>query len=276
MNFSAPVPAAAPAADDTTLIARYLAGDDHAFAPLLARHQSRVFTTLVLIVHDRALAEDLTQDTFIKAIKMLREGRYHDEGRFGAWVSRVAHNLAIDALRRLKLKGTISLDAPLGHGAPTDRPGHTLPTRVAFTADSTAPSPETLLIQAETRDHLRRLIEELPILQRQVLLMRHYGGMSFPEIAEATGVCVSTALARMRYALIKLRQRMLPPTATATGASLLLLTLLGANATTSTTAAPRGRGIRPDFFTYFIPEPDSDDPTFYSGNADPVRLQRPA
>ena len=276
MNFSASAPAASSAADDATLLARYLTGDDHAFAPLLARHQSRVFTRLVLIVHDRALAEDLTQDTFIKVIKMLRDGRYQDEGKFGAWVCRIAHNLAIDTTRRLKRTATVSLDAPIG-AAPTDRPNYALPTRAAFTTDTTAPSPETLTIQTEGRDHLRRLIEELPVAQRQVLLMRHYGDMTFQEIADATGVSVNTALGRMRYALVNLRRRMLPTASvSATGASLLMLTLLATGGATGTTISRTSRNIRSELFTYFSPEPDSDDPNFYPRDAHPVRIQRPA
>lgn len=267
MPFTAPAPASA-AADDTTLVARYVAGDDHAFAPLLARHQGRVFTTLVLIVRDRALAEDLTQDTFIKAVKMLREGRYEDAGKFGAWVCRIAHNLGIDATRRAKRSLVVaSLDTPL-HPT-TDRPGVVLPTRLMFLADTTAVSAEDALIRTESHDHLRRLIQDLPVAQRQVLLMRHYGEMTFQDIADATGVSVNTALGRMRYALLNLRRRM-HRTATG-GTSLLLLTLLAA--TTTTTAPPRAAGAADSTcFTFTIPPFDSDDSTLYPGNAAPLRV----
>lgn len=264
MNFSAFAPAAS-AADDATLVARYIAGDDRAFALLLARHQSRVYTTLVLIVRDEALAEDLTQDTFIKAVKMLRDGRYTDEGKFGGWVCRIAHNLGIDATRRLKRKATVSLDAPVcADVAATEQPG-----RLLFTADSTAPSPEADIIRAESHAHLRRLIEDLPTAQRQVLLMRHYGEMSFQEIADATGVSVNTALGRMRYALLNLRRRMLP-TAQA-GASLLLAAALLAAGGLPVTA----RLTRTEIFSYSSSsESDSDDPTLHTRIAHPVRVQR--
>ncbi len=271
MNFSAPAPAAASSADDATLVARYLAGDDHAFASLLGRHQGRVFTTLVLIVRDHALAEDLTQDTFIKAVKMLRDGRYKDEGKFGPWVYRIAHNLGIDATRRAKRKVTISLDAPLGYGSHTDRSGATVPGLAAFVADSTAPSPEMVTIRNENHDALRRLIEDLPVAQRQVLLMRHYGDMTFREIADATGVSVNTALGRMRYALINLRRRMLP-TASATGASVLMALLLAAGGLPTNVRLTR----TVPFLYSTSTETDPDDPNFYPGNADPLRLQRPA
>jgi RNA polymerase sigma factor (sigma-70 family) len=251
---------AAAAADDATLVSRYLAGDDHAFASLLARHQSRVFTTLVLIVRDQALAEDLTQDTFVKVVKMLREGRYQHEGKFGAWVCRIAHNLGIDATRRQKRQAMVSLDAPLA----TDRPTASLPGRGALLPDAAAPSPEATAIRQENHDHLRRLIEDLPAAQRE---------MTFQEIADATGVSVNTALGRMRYALVNLRRRMLP-TASATGASLLLGLLLAAGGSFSIPSAETGRALRPGEATLFSLEADSDDSTLYPGNADPVRLQR--
>ncbi len=259
MNFS-PAPAASPAADDATLVAQYVAGDDHAFSLLLSRHQSRVFSTLLLIVRDRAVAEDLTQDTFIKAVAVLRAGRYADEGKFGPWVCRIAHNLAIDATRRRKRAATVSLDAP------ADRPGASLPIHPSYLADSTAPSPESVAIREEGHEQLRQLIQELPAAQRQVLLMRHYGDMTFQEIADATGVSVNTALGRMRYALLNLRRRMLP--SATTGASMLLAIILGGSSfVTNTVADPlrRAADLSDTFYS-----PDSDDPTLYPGNADPL------
>ncbi|MBC7446827.1 MAG: sigma-70 family RNA polymerase sigma factor [Hymenobacteraceae bacterium] len=265
MSFFASAPAAASAADDTILVARYVAGDDTAFTQLLARHQSRVFTILFLIVHDRTLAEDLTQDTFIKVVRILRADRYQEEGKFSAWVGRIAHNVALDSLRRRKNMATVSLDAPVNF---TDCSGATAPLRVAFTTDSTAPSPETLAIETEGNPYLRRLIEELPVSQREVLLLRHYGELSFQEIADTMGITVGAALGRMRNALKFLRDRMLPVTSTAS-ASLLLALLL-----TASGSLPPARGIRGESFTYSTPESDFDDPTFYPGNAHPVRLQR--
>jgi RNA polymerase sigma-70 factor (ECF subfamily) len=267
MNFTA-LELGAFSADDATLVARYVAGDDAAFAPLLARYQGPVFTTLTLIVRNRDLAEDLTQDTFVKAVKLLREGRYRDEGKFGAWIGRIAHNMGIDANRRSRKHLTFSLDVPLN---PIDRPNTTLPSRVSFTADTTAASPETLAIRAESSDYLRRMIQELPVPQREVLLMRHYGDMSFQEIADSTGISVNTVLGRMRYALRNLRRRMVPATAGST--SLLVLALLTA-AGAATTMAPSA--AQSDCFTHVIPPFDSDDPNLYPGNAAPLRLQRPA
>ncbi len=268
MRFSAPASPASSAADDATLVARYVAGDDHAFAQLLARHQGPVFTTLVLLVHDRVLAEDLTQDTFLKVVKVLRTGRYQDDGKFGAWVCRIARNLAVDAHRRGQLRTMISLDAPIDMPKHND-PEVARPIRSTFVIDSTSPSPESLVIRAERNDQLRRLIEELPIEQRQVLLMRHYGDMSFQEISDAMGTKNNTTLGRMRRALVNLRLRM-QPTAFGAGASLLVALLLAAGAAPT----PLTRITRAETFTYSTPEPDSDDPNFYPGNADPIRIQR--
>jgi RNA polymerase sigma factor (sigma-70 family) len=260
MNFSPAPAASSSAADDAILVAQYVAGDDHAFALLLSRHQSRVFSTLFLIVRDRAVAEDLTQDTFIKAVAVLRAGRYADEGKFGAWICRIAHNLAIDATRRRKRTGTVSLDAP------ADYPDTTLPVQKSYLADITVPSPESQRIREEGHEQLRRLIQDLPAPQRQVLLMRHYGDMTFQEIANETGVSVNTALGRMRYALINLRRRMLP--SATTGVSMLLAIMLGGNTFVNNSAAEPLRQAADPSDTFFSPDPD--DSTLYPGNADPV------
>jgi RNA polymerase sigma factor (sigma-70 family) len=261
MNFSAP--AAPSAADDQLLVTRYLAGDDQAFTQLLARHQGRVFTTLYLIVKDRLLAEDLTQDTFLKALSLLRDGQYKEQGKFAQWVCRIAHNLAVDTARRSNRQVTFSLDAPLLFGEGKGK------TYAAVKTDPTALTPEAAVIQQENHEHLRRLIQELPDAQRQVLLMRHYSEMSFQEIAEATGVPVGTALGRMRYALLNLRRRMLPTAATSSVSLLLAFLLTATGGVVSTNGA-----LDAAFFT--SSSSDSDDPNFYPGNANPVRLQRPA
>ena len=178
---------------DSALIDLYLAGRDTAFAQLLQRHQARVFTTIHLVVRDEDLANDLTQDTFIKAIHTLQSGRYQDEGKFGSWLCRIAHNLAIDAFRRAKRTPQTSLDDNMG---------------LANSLHLAEESAVDALGREESHHHLRQLIQELPAAQKEVLLMRHYGDMSFQEIADATGVSINTALGRMRYALINLRKKM--------------------------------------------------------------------
>lgn len=180
--------------DDGTLVSRYIKGDEKAFEHLLQRHKSRVYTTIYLIVKDTYLAEDLMQDTFVKAITTIKTGRYNEEGKFLPWILRIAHNLAIDYFRRDKRYPTIILEDG---------------SNVFNTLDFSEDSAESLQIRNETYGRLRDMIQRLPEQQREVLMMRHYGEMSFQEIADATGVSINTALGRMRYALINLRKQML-------------------------------------------------------------------
>ncbi|GAB3828437.1 MULTISPECIES: RNA polymerase sigma factor [Hymenobacter] len=178
---------------DSALISLYIAGKEEAFALLLARHKRRVFTTIMLIVKDPVVAEDLLQDAFIKAVHTMKSGRYNEEGKFSSWICRIAHNLAIDFFRRQKRNPQLNLDAT----------GH------AFNSLSLSEeSVDHTLSREETHARLRELIQELPAAQKEVLIMRHYGDMSFQEIADATGVSINTALGRMRYALINLRKKM--------------------------------------------------------------------
>jgi RNA polymerase sigma-70 factor (ECF subfamily) len=180
--------------DDGTLVSRYIKGDEKAFQSLLQRHKSRVYTTIYLIVKDTYLAEDLLQDTFVKAITTIKSGRYNEEGKFLPWILRIAHNLAIDYFRRDKRYPTIILEDG---------------SNVFNTLDFSEDSAESIQIRNESHARLREMIQRLPEQQREVLMMRHYGEMSFQEIADATGVSINTALGRMRYALINLRKQML-------------------------------------------------------------------
>lgn len=178
---------------DSALISLYIAGKEEAFALLLARHKRRVFTTIMLIVKDPVVAEDLLQDVFIKAVHTMKSGRYNEEGKFSSWICRIAHNLAIDFFRRQKRNPQLNLDTA----------SH------AFNSLTLSEeSVEHTLSREETYSRLRELIQELPAAQKEVLIMRHYADMSFQEIADATGVSINTALGRMRYALINLRKKM--------------------------------------------------------------------
>ena len=179
---------------DSELVSRYKDGNEKAFEILLHRHKSRVFTAVYLIVKDRYIAEDLLQETFIKAINTIRGGRYNEEGKFLPWISRIAHNLAIDHFRKEKRYPEIILE----DGSP-------LLNSMQFAEESI----EDKQIMIDTAARLRELIKELPEEQKQVLIMRHYLKMSFQEIAERTGVSINTALGRMRYALINLRKKMI-------------------------------------------------------------------
>lgn len=178
---------------DSALISLYVAGDENAFELLLNRHKNKVFTTILLIVKDTYTAEDLLQDTFIKAIHTIKGGRYNEEGRFSSWICRIAHNLAIDFFRKEKRSPVVTLED-----------GSNILNALSFAEDSA----ESVQIKEETHARLRELIQQLPPAQKEVLIMRHYADMSFQEIAEATGVSINTALGRMRYALINLRKKL--------------------------------------------------------------------
>ncbi len=181
---------------DSALVSLYISGNENAFELLVNRHKNKVYTTILLIVKDTETAEDLLQDTFIKAIHTMKGGRYNEEGKFSSWICRIAHNLAIDYFRKEKRSPMINLDD-----------NSNIFNHLSFSEESI----ETLQIKEETHDRLRELIQQLPEAQKEVLIMRHYADMSFQEIAEATGVSINTALGRMRYALINLRKKMTNP-----------------------------------------------------------------
>ncbi|MFN3802245.1 RNA polymerase sigma factor [Belliella pelovolcani] len=178
---------------DSELIAQYRAGSEAAFEVLVEKYQSRVFTTIYLIVKDQGVAEDLLQDVFVKVVQTLNSDRYNEEGKFQPWLMRIAHNLAIDYFRKSKRYPTIVMED-----------GENVFNTLRFAENNV----EDQKIQEDTIEMVRRLIDELPESQKQVLIMRHYMDLSFQEIAEQTGVSINTALGRMRYALINLRKKM--------------------------------------------------------------------
>lgn len=177
---------------DAELISLYKFGNEEAFGVLVDRHKSKVFTTIYLIVKDNNLAEDILQDVFIKVVNTIKSGRYNEEGKFKPWLMRIAHNLAVDHFRKSKRYPTVQMDE-----------GNNVSNSLEFKEESI----EADNIRNELHNQLRTHIKDLPEPQREVLLMRHYGEMSFQEIAEATGVSINTALGRMRYALINLRKQ---------------------------------------------------------------------
>jgi RNA polymerase sigma-70 factor (ECF subfamily) len=179
---------------DSELVSLYQNGNDEAFEMLLNRHKSKLYTAIYMIVKDRYTAEDLLQETFVKAINTIRGGRYNEEGKFLPWVSRIAHNLAIDHFRKEKRYPEVVLEDG---------------SRVFDSMEFSEDSAESKQVLKETRTKLRDYIKELPTEQKHVLIMRHYLQMSFQEIADRTGVSINTALGRMRYALINLRKKMM-------------------------------------------------------------------
>lgn len=179
---------------DQELVHHYVDGNEACLEMLIKRHKRKVFTTIYLIVNDRYIAEDLFQETFIKVIHMLKNEKYNEEGKFLPWVIRIARNMAIDYFRKSKRNPTI-----------TDGDGEDI-FRYIELADENR---EEQIIRNQTEKQLRFLINQLPDEQKQVLVLRHYGDLSFKEIADITQVSINTALGRMRYALNNLRKMML-------------------------------------------------------------------
>jgi len=178
---------------DFELVQKYVNEENRtSIEVLINRHRKKIYTYILLVVKDQHLAEDVFQETFIKVIKSLKEGRYRDNGRFISWVIRIAHNLMIDHFRKEKQLNTISNDSY----------ENDLFNSKKF-ADKTIE--EEIVFDQISKD-VRRLVHELPEDQREVVILRHYCGMSFKEIAEQTNVSINTALGRMRYALINLRR----------------------------------------------------------------------
>jgi RNA polymerase sigma factor (sigma-70 family) len=176
---------------DQDLIGRYLAGNQSSLEKLIRRHKNRVYAYILMIVKDKELAEDLFQDTFIKVINTIRSGSYKEEGKFIQWVMRIAHNLIIDYFRKAKRIPILE-----------NSDDYDIFDRVRIPVESV----EQKLIIDQIHEDVKKLIEYLPKEQKEVLVMRHYGDMSFKDIAEQTNVSINTALGRMRYALINLRK----------------------------------------------------------------------
>lgn len=177
---------------DYELVQEFILGRQASMEILIKRHKRKVFNYIMLMVKNEQLAEDIFQDTFIKVINSLLEGKYKDHGRFISWVVRIAHNLVIDHFRKEKQMNMLSND-------------HT--TVDLFNNKKMADSNvEDDLIRNQISTDVRMLVDQLPDDQKQVILLRHYGELSFKEIAEQTGVSINTALGRMRYALINLRK----------------------------------------------------------------------
>lgn len=177
---------------DEQLVCDYSNGNNLAFDILLERHKRSVYNYIFFTVRNRELAEDIFQETFIKAIVTIKQGRYTESGKFRAWISRIAHNLIIDHFRQEKNENTLSNDE-----APVDLLNN--PTL----CDGTI---EDELIKVQITSDIRKLISFLPENQREVLEMRYYQDLSFKEIADQTGVSINTALGRMRYAILNMRR----------------------------------------------------------------------
>ena len=177
---------------DDMLVSLYLQGNNTAFDILLNRHQDRLFNYIYFIVRSKEVAEDIFQETFVKAIVTLQQGRYTNDGKFAAWITRIAHNLVIDQFRVERNENTVSNDE-----AEVD---------LLNDAKLVEGNIENQLVNDQVLKDVRMLVDELPDCQREVVFMRYYQDMSFKEIADATGVSINTALGRMRYAVLNMRR----------------------------------------------------------------------
>ncbi len=176
---------------DATLVKHYVEGNESALAKLIERHQSKIYGFIYSKVLDRDVTEDIFQDTFIKVIKTLKSGSYNEEGKFLPWVMRIAHNLIVDHFRRSK-KMTFQRE--------------TEEFSIFSVITDSSPNIESSIISSQIINDLKKLIDELPQDQKEVLNMRIYEDLSFKEISDLTGVSINTALGRMRYALMNLRK----------------------------------------------------------------------
>ena len=177
---------------DQVLLNSYLSGNSQAISTLIERHSRRVRDYIRMMVKDQDVADDLMQETFIKAVRHIDEGRYADSGKFLSWVLRIAHNQVIDYFRQKKSSRSIS-ESEAGYG-------------ILGTLRFAENNVEDRIVASQIEADVRRLVDELPEEQREVVMLRYFSGLSFQEIADQTEVSINTALGRMRYALINLRK----------------------------------------------------------------------
>ena len=172
---------------DQQLIQLFVNGDSSALEDLINRHKDRIFTSIVILLKDRSLAEDIFQEVFIKIIDTLRSGSYTDEGKFLPWALRIAHNMCVDHFRKGKMNPVVN------HNSDN------------YLSEEGA---ESKIMRSQSHERVRQMLDMLPEDQREVIVMRHFANLSFKEIAEKTNCSINTALGRMRYGLINLRKLM--------------------------------------------------------------------
>ena len=178
---------------DEELALSYVGGNNQAFDILLSRNQSKLFSYILFVVHEQDLANDIFQETFVKVITKLQEGKYIDSGKFSAWIMRIAHNVIMDWYRDNRAKNIVETaeDNDLSN----------------LTGGNVAEyNIEDRFVNEQVLCDVKKMMNLLPPTQREIVFMRFYQDMSFKEIAETTGVSINTALGRMRYAILNLRR----------------------------------------------------------------------
>jgi RNA polymerase sigma-70 factor (ECF subfamily) len=178
---------------DQQLVHLFTEGDAEALETLIHRHKDKIYTSIYLLVKDKYLAEDIFQDVFIRVIDTVRGGRYTEEGKFLPWAMRIAHNLCVDHFRKVKRTPTVR-----------NSEDHDIFEMLNITEDGV----DRKMMQKQSHDRVRQMLDLLPADQREVIVLRHYAEMSFKEIASMTNCSINTALGRMRYGLINLRKMM--------------------------------------------------------------------
>jgi RNA polymerase sigma-70 factor (ECF subfamily) len=179
---------------DEQLAMSYVTGNNRAFDVLLSRNQSKLFAYILFVVHDRDTADDIFQETFVKVVTRLQQGKYSPTGKFGAWVMRIAHNVIMDWYREQRMDKIV--EAPKENDL----------SNVGRKDDLLDGSIEAQFVNTQILADVRKMMNQLPAPQREVVYMRFYQELSFKEIAETTGVSINTSLGRMRYALLNLRR----------------------------------------------------------------------
>lgn len=177
---------------DQLLISNFVNGDERSFEKLVKKYKTRIYQTVVYIVRDTEISKDIVQDVFLKALNEIRAGRYMDQSCFGAWIGRIAHNMAIDHIRRADKMQMVRNDDDEYD--------------IFDTLKVLDRSREEDLISEQIQRDLKKLVMSLPESQREIIFLRHYAGLKFNEIAEEIDVNINTALGRMRYALKNLRK----------------------------------------------------------------------
>ena len=178
---------------DQQLVHLYVNGDAEALSAILTRYKDKIYTSIYLLVKDKYLAEDIFQDVFIRVIDTLKSGRYVDEGKFLPWAMRIAHNLCVDHFRKVKRTPTIKTSE--------DRD-------IFESLNFSEAGADQRMMNGQSHDKVRKMIDLLPEDQREVIILRHYADLSFKEISQLTNCSINTALGRMRYGLINLRKMM--------------------------------------------------------------------
>ena len=176
---------------DLQLIRLFQAGNGMALEVLVNRYKDKIYTSILFLVKDKYVAEDLFQDVFIKIIDTIRNNRYTDEGKFLSWAMRISHNLCVDHFRKVKRSPSIKTS--------DDRDIFEL-------IDSSDSRADVKMMQQQSHEKVSRLLDMLPAEQREVIVLRHYADLSFKEISQMTNCSINTALGRMRYGLINLRK----------------------------------------------------------------------